>query len=184
MSIAERNTMNVDEFLGWLRVRDGRWELIEGEVIGKTPERPAHTQTKLEAVEAMKGAIRRAGAPYHVMYDTGIVRTSSDTAFEPDALVYRGPRLSPEALEVSQPVIVIEVLSDATAARDHGLKLSGYFSVPSVAHYLILDPARRAVTHHERGEDGAIKARILTEGPLRLDPPGLAFFVEELFSPA
>ena len=175
--------MTVDEFLGWVGGRDGRWELLDGEVIGKTPERPAHTQTKLETVDALKGAIRRAGAPYHVMRDTGIVRTSSSTAFEPDALVYRGPRLPPEAIEVPEPVIVIEVLSDATAALDHGLKLGGYFSVPSVAHYLILDPERRAVTHHARGMGGAIEKRILTEGPLQLDPPGLAFFVEELFAP-
>ncbi len=175
--------MTVDEFLGWAAGRDGRWELLDGEVIEKTPERPAHTHTKLAAVEALKGAIRRAGAPYHVMRDTGIVRVSSSAAFEPDALVYPGPRLPAEALEVLEPVIVIEVLSDVTAARDHGLKLAGYFSVPSVAHYLILDPERRSAMHHERGEGGAIETRILTEGPVRLDPPGLALFVEEFFAP-
>ena len=117
------------------------------------------------------------------MHDGGTVRISSSTAFEPDALVYRGPRLPREVFEVPEPVIVIEVLSEATAARDHGLKLSGYFSAPSVAHYLILDPERRTVVHHQRGKDGAIETRTLTDGPLRLDPPGLAIFVEQLFAP-
>ena len=175
--------MTVDEYLDWAEGREGRWELLDGELLEKTPERPAHTETKLAAVEALKGAIRRSGAPYHVVHDGGTVRISSSTAFEPDALVYRGPRLPREVFEVPEPVIVIEVLSDRTAERDHGLKLSSYFSTPSVAHYLILDPERRAVVHHERGKDVSIETRTLTDGPLRLDPPGLAIFVEQLFAP-
>ncbi len=175
--------MTVDEYLHWAEGREGRWELLDGELIEKTPERPAHSETKLAAVEALKGAIRRDGAPYHVVHDGGTVRISSSTAFEPDALVYRGPRLPREVFEVPEPVIVIEVLSETTAGRDLGVKLSGYFSAPSVAHYLVLDPERRAVIHHERGQRGAIETRTLTEGPLRLDPPGLAIFVEQLFAP-
>ncbi len=78
---------------------------------------------------------------------------------------------------------MVEVLSEATAGRDQGPKLIGYFSVPSVAHYLVLDPERRAAAHHWRGDSGRIETRTLSDGPLRLDPPGLAFFVEELFAP-
>ena len=73
------------------------------------------------------------------------------TAFEPDALVYCGPRLPAHSIEVSEPVVVVEVLSEGTAARDHGVKLAGYFSLPSVAHYLILDADDRMAIHHKRG---------------------------------
>ena len=58
------------------------------------------------------------------------------------------------------------------AADDHELKPDGYFSLPSVEHYLIVDPDRRVVIHHKRGTD-AIETRILREGLLRLEPPGL-----------
>jgi Uma2 family endonuclease len=175
--------MTVDEFLHWIEGREGRWELFEGELVEKRPERPAHTDTKREVASALKSAIRNLGAPCHVTKDGAIVRISADSAFEPDAVVYCSPRVPREAVEVPEPVIVVEVLSEATAARDQGPKLSGYFSVPSVAHYLILDPVARSVAHHWRGEDGRIESRILTDGPLRLDPPGVAFFVEELFAP-
>ena len=106
------------------------------------------------------------------MHDGGTVRISSSTAFEPDALVYRGPRLPREVFEVPEPVIVIEVLSEATAERDHGLKLSGYFSTPSVAHYLILDPERRTVVHHERGKDGASRRGPSPTAPCGSTRPG------------
>ena len=81
-------------------------------------------------------------------------------------------------------MIVVEVLSEGTAARDHGVKLIGYFSLPSVAHYLILDPERRTAVHHRRGQGDLIETRILTAGPLRLDPPGLELTVDELFAAA
>jgi Uma2 family endonuclease len=175
--------MTVDEFLGWAEGREGRCELQDGELIERKPQRPAHTQAKLEAVEALRGAIRRAGAPCHAMPDGLFVRVSARTAFEPDALVYCGPRLAPDAQEAPDPVIVVEVLSYGTASRDHGVKRAGYFSVPAIAHYLILDPEGRTVIHHRRGESGDVETQVLTDGPLRLEPPGLALFVEELFPP-
>ena len=176
--------MTVDEFLRWTEEREGRWELDGGELVEKTPERPLHTETQHEAVSALKDAIRNLGAPCHVASDGAIVRIAPGTAWEPDALVYCSPRVAREAVEIREPVIVVEVLSEETAARDQGPKRAGYFAVPSVAHYLVLDPERRAVVHHWRGADGRIETRSLTDGPLRLDPPGLAFFVEELFPPA
>ena len=68
----------------------------------------------------------------------------------------RRRRLAHAILLVS-PVIVVEVLSANTAAIDHGRKLSGYFSPPSVEHYLILAPELRVVIHHKRGSGDAIR---------------------------
>jgi len=175
--------MTVDEFLGWAQGRDGRWELEDGQLLEKTQKRPAHAETVAEARQALKNAIRRSGLPCHVAPDGAIVRVGPATAFEPDVLVYCGPRSPVEALEIPDATVVVEVLSRSTADRDHGVKLSGYFSMPSVLHYLILDPERRAVIHHRRGNKGAIESTELTEGPLHLDPPGLALFAEECFAP-
>ena len=85
------------------------------------------------------------------------VRISTRTAFEPDALVVC-PVPPGDAVEISNPVIVVEVLSPSTAADDHGIKLDGYFSLPSVAHYLIIDPDRRMMIHHKRGADALERA--------------------------
>ena len=61
-------------------------------------------------------------------------------------------------------------------------KLVGYFQVPSIVHYLIVDPDDRLVIHHARGGGDAITTRILSAGsPLKLDPPGLEMAVAELF---
>ena len=110
------------------------------------------------------------------------MRVHDDRAFVPDALVVCPPP-PPDVVEIDNPLIVVEVLSPSTAALDHGVKLEGYFSLPSVAHYLILDPDRRVVIHHKRSQ-GFIETRILRDGALRLQPPGLELQVEALFGAA
>jgi len=83
---------------------------------------------------------------------------------------------------VPDPVIVVEVQSPSTRSADAGLKLARYFSLASVAHYLMIDPVKRLVIHHRRGADGLIVSRIATDSTLDLTPPGLTLPVAELFA--
>jgi Uma2 family endonuclease len=183
MSTVANPQLTVDEFLAWAEGRDGRWELQDGELVAMAPERVAHLETKAEAFVALRSAVRSANAPCHAVPDGATVRIAAGTAFEPDALVYCGPRLPPDATEIPEPLIVVEVLSKGTAARDQGVKLAGYFSLPSVTHYLVLDPDNRMVFHHKRGQGDIIETRILRNGQLRLDPPGLEIAVLDMFAP-
>ena len=164
--------MTVDEFLPWAEGKEGRWELHDGVPVMMSPERLAHVRTKARAARALDDALRLAGLPCEAIADGLTVKVDSGATYEPDASVVCGPRRSDETIVVTDPIIVVEVLSPSTAAVDHGRKLSGYFSLPSVQHYLILDPERRVAIHHKRGASEAIETRVLTDGVARLDPPG------------
>ena len=105
-----------------------------------------------------------------------------DDAYEPDALVYGGPKLPPWALEVPNPIILVEVLSPSTRHIDASAKLGGYFRLPSVAHYLIVDPLRPLILHHARAAGSeTILTHIVTEGTITLDPPGITLAVAEIY---
>jgi len=86
-----------------------------------------------------------------------------------------------ETEAITGPIIVVEVLSPSTAAIEHGRKLSGYFSLDGVERYLILDPERRAVIHHKRGQGDTIETRVLSDGVAPLEPPGFEAAVSALF---
>ena len=180
MADAAQTDLDVDSFLRWAQGREGRWELRDGQPLMMAPERAVHALTKFAAQAALKGAIERARLPCRMFPDGMTVRIGPRTAFEPDAQVVCPSPSDLNTMEIPNPVIVVEVLSPSTAADDHGLKLDGYFSLPSVQHYLILDPDRRVMIHHKRRTD-AIETRILREGGLRLDPPGLAAEVGAFF---
>lgn len=84
-------------------------------------------------------------------------------------------------MEVPRPVIVVEVLSPSTQRIDLAQKLEGYFRLPSVAHYLMVDPARPSVIHHARGEGNTILTKIVADGRIVLDPPGLELALSEIY---
>jgi Uma2 family endonuclease len=77
--------------------------------------------------------------------------------------------------------MVFEVLSPGNAMTDLRDKLQGYFRVVSLQHYLIVDPDKALVIHHARGEADAVATRIVSEGALRLEPPGITLAVRDLF---
>jgi Uma2 family endonuclease len=184
--------MTVDEFLSWAEGREGRWELHDGvpvmissaEPLTMSPERAAHIRTQFSAAKALDGAVATAGLPCEVFTDGLAIRIDARTTYEPDASVVCGPRRSDETVAIDNPIIVVEVLSPSTAAVDHGRKLSGYFSLPSVQHHLILDPERRVAIHHKRGVGDTIETCVLTDRAARLDPPGFEVAVEALFPQA
>ena len=182
MSTAARELMSADEFLARATEREGKWELEEGVLVCMSPERLGHGRTIHAFVNALNSAILRAGRLCEAVPDSVGVRISARTAYQPDALIYCGPRLPFDTLEISDPVVVVEVLSPSSASRDQSVKLAGYFSLPSVMHYLVLAPDARMVVHHKRGQGDVIETRILRDGPLRLDPPGLEVEAGELFA--
>ncbi len=180
----KQKRMTVDEFIPWAMAQPrGRYELLDGEVVMMSPERVGHVRAKVSAYLALAEAVKRAGLECEALSDGVTVRINERTAYEPDALVYCGPRLPSDVVEVANPMIAVEVSSPRTSQIDTGAKFVGYFSLPSVRHYLIIDAEKRAVIHHARGEDGQIVSASHTEGTLILDPPGIEISVIELLPP-
>ena len=183
--------MTADEFLDWaetLPKETGRFELWDGEVIVKRApagqqqsERACHWDAKFAISVALREAVKKSNLPYFAVPEGAGLRMANDCVFEPDAMVYCGLRVPPEALHIPNPIIVVEVLSPSTASFDHGLKLQEYFKLGTVEHYVIIDPVGHLVIHHTRGTDDALVTRIVPGPTLRLDPPGLDVDLTELF---
>lgn len=175
--------MTAGAFLQWAMAQpEGvRHELENGEVIAMAPERARHAVTKGATFRALADAIAKAGRPCQVFPDGMAVRIDAATVYEPDAAVRCGDPLDGDALVYDDPVIVVEVLSPSTAMRDESYKLIGYFRLPSVQHYLLVNPESGSVVHHARQRDGTILTRILSGGDLVLDPPGIQVPVAGLF---
>ena len=181
MTVLPKHKMTVDEYLAWAEDQEGRFELYAGTVYAMTPERAEHAKAKFAVQTALAAGIERAQLPCHMLPDGMTVRIDGETAHEPDALVYCGPELSASAIEVPNPIIVVEVLSPTTRHIDAAIKLTGYFRVASVQHYLIVDLGRRTLIHHRRDQGDAIATRLVGQGVLRLDPPGIELTVANIF---
>ena len=173
MTALPSHKLTVDEFLAWAEGRPGRYELYCGTVYAMAPERAGHARVKFAVQTQLAAAIKSAGLDCHMLPDGMTVRITKDIAHEPDALVHCGPEAASSAVEIPNPVIVVEVLSPSTRHIDASAKLVGYFQLPSVRHYLIVDPEGRPTLHHWRRPDGTILTCIVPSGLIKLDPPGI-----------
>ena len=174
--------LTADAFVAWAAAQpQGRYELASGEIVAMAPERIAHTRAKYRAMFALERAIAAGALGCEAIGDGVSVRIDERTVYEPDALVRCGAPAPGEAMVVDDPVIVVEVISPSSRGVDTGAKLAAYFRLPSVRHYLIVNVEARAVVHHRRGESGGIDTRILAEGSLTLDPPGIEVEIDRLF---
>jgi Uma2 family endonuclease len=176
--------MSREEYRRWAEAQPrGRFERVGGEVVAMAPERAAHLRVKARAWQALDRAVRAAGVPCEALPDGATVEVDDHTDYEPDAVVNCGAPMADDAVAAPNPVVVVEVLSPSTRSVDTGAKLTDYFRVPSIRHYLVVRADRHAVTHHRRrDDDGGIETRLIAEGRITLDPPGLSILVEELYA--
>jgi Uma2 family endonuclease len=173
--------MTVTEFLDWAMAQPrGRYELVQGEVVAMAPERAEHNVIKLEVALALKAAVKRAGLPCTVFTDGMTVVIDDEHSRKPDAAVQCGVAFNRKTTILEAPLIVVEITSPSSERDDTGEKLVEYFTVPSIHHYLIVNPVKKVVIHHARTRSGDISTRITSAGEIDLTPPGMTVPVAEL----
>ncbi len=174
--------LTVNKFLVWSKDQPGRYELHNGNVVAMSPERLGHVEIKSNVHQALRNGIKSAGLPSFAVADGIAVHVSETKWYQPDALVYCGERADRSVTKIDNPMIVVEVASPSTAGIDTQDKLLGYLALPSIHHYLIIEPDGLPLLHHHRQSADTFLTCIVGGGSLRLDPPGIEIDVSELFN--
>ncbi len=179
MSAVPQTRFSSAEFLAWCETLEGgRFELENGAVIAMSPETNRHGLVKKRVLDALTEAVAGLDGDCTVFPDGAGIVIDETTVREPDASIQCGP-VDLDSLVLDNPVIVVEVLSPSSIRRDSIAKVDEYFRVPSIAHYLVVDPYNRIVIHHAR-TGSAIERAVHDAGTLSLSPPGIRVPVEAL----
>jgi Uma2 family endonuclease len=164
---------------------DGRrYEILDGELAVS----PAPTSRHQLACENLGHALsiwvraRKLGRIWRAPIDLILAPT---TVVQPDLLYVSNARraiVSERGLE-SAPDLVIEILSDSTAARDRGVKMQIYarYGVP---HYWILDTKDRLLETYVRGNATYERTALYRDGDVIGPdlPEGFTMPVVEIWS--
>jgi Uma2 family endonuclease len=178
--------MSVAEFLAWRAdlSDDGRYELVGGQSIRlMSPTNLRHAQIQLNAGQALRRAIDVSGLRCRV-YDAGpgvAVGMEGEECRIPDVVVTCADVIDESGYLVPEPVIVVEVASRSTRLADVNDKVEFYSRIASIQHYLVIEQEQRRVVYHGRGLGGGLEPRILRQGDIDLDPPGLALALVDLY---
>lgn len=122
---------------------EGRWELIEGIPYAMSPApTPRHQWIMVNIVSELRAAIKKSKCKHCKVYDFIDVKIEEDTILQPDASIVCKP-IHKKFLDFP-PVLVVEILSEATALKDRISKFSIYENF-GIKYYLIVDPEKESV---------------------------------------
>jgi Uma2 family endonuclease len=130
--------MNVAEFLRWDDGTDTRYELIHGVPVAMAPPASAHGMLCMRPGGAIEAALRTR-RPCRVQSEAGIARPDrADTCYVADLAVTCAPHQRGEQL-VTNPILVVEILSPGTERHDRHTKVPAYRQIGSILEIVLLD---------------------------------------------
>lgn len=134
--------LSAADFLAWDATQTTRHEFVRGEVFAMAGAGERHVTVALNVAIALRQHL--AGTPCRTFITDMKLRVdAADAFFYPDVMVTCSPRDAEQSHVKSEPVLVVEVLSPATAAFDRGDKFAAYRGLPSLKEVLLVDPDLR-----------------------------------------
>jgi Uma2 family endonuclease len=136
-----------------------RHELHNGEIFAMAGGSVAHNHISANVLSLLRVAL--AETPCSAFGSDMRLLTPAGLLTYPDVMVICGGiQLVPgREDEVTNPVLLVEVLSDATRNYDRGEKFGFYKSIPTFREYLVIEQKDPWVEHHIRGEGGSWSSR-------------------------
>jgi Uma2 family endonuclease len=135
---------------------DVRYEMYDGEVFAMAGGSPNHGEISLNAAIALRSRAKPKGCK---TYGPDVYVRPEDgnhSAMSPDAYVRCGPPLPDGQRFVTDPIVIVEVLSPSTMAFDRGAKLQRYFNITSVQHVIHLYQDEYRAEMWTRPPEGAV----------------------------
>jgi Uma2 family endonuclease len=153
---AERQRMTVSEYLAFELVAPAKHEYAAGEVFAMAGASPRHNAIVANLVMLLGQGL--LGGPCRVFpSDLKIYVPALDVFTYPDVSVVCGELAFYDHTTdvITNPSMLIEVLSDSTERYDRGDKALGYRQMPSVSHHLLVPQLRPRLELYSRQPDGS-----------------------------
>lgn len=195
MEAKARTHLTEDKYLALEAQADEKHEFLNGEMIalsarGKASgpagggSSPAHNAICMNIGSELRSLIKASGRPRRVMSSGQRVRIDHTGLYAyPDITVVCGPALtaaeSPNTL--TNPLLLVEVLSGETEAYDRGEKFAHYRRLPSLQSYLLVAQNTRQIEHFQRLPSDQWLLTVIEEGELPIPCLEGALSVDEVY---
>jgi Uma2 family endonuclease len=179
-----RYKLTYAEYLAREAVSTEKHEFINGEAYAMAGGTLEHSALASSAMVALGAAL--AGRPCRAYNSDARVRVlSTDASFYPDLSVVCGKvetaPADPHA--ISNPLVLVEVLSDSTEANDRGAKAAHYRRIESLREYVLVSQSERRVEVQRRNERGIWELHFFGEGErIELTSLGVSMPVDALYA--
>lgn len=188
-AVSIKHKVTLDEYLAFEREAEVKHILWDGEIFemwAMAGASPAHNTIATNLLGALFNACRR-GPCRAFNSDQKVWVPRKVGVVYPDATVVCG-RLSLRSGTtdvVTNPLLVVEVLSPGTESFDRAEKFAGYRSIETLRHYVMVSSREVQVEQYLRMDDGTWTLRVLGPGDtLSFEGPDLTLAVDDLYERA
>ena len=150
---AEKECYTEDEYFEFERTSFGRWEYVKGEIRAMSGGTADHNTISSNLVGTLRAALLPKGC--RVFGSDMKVHTRADVNTLPDVSVVCGPLGFHRGRKdiITNPVLVVEVLSDSTEGYDQGEKFRYYQTIPTLTDYPLVAQDEARVQLYTRHDD-------------------------------
>ena len=141
---ATAEPITTDAFLNWESKQPTRHEFVDGEIFAMVGVTRQHATVAGNLFTALKQHLK--GTPCRVyMADMKVKLQTANAFFYPDVFVTCSEQDHQAELFMSEPRLIVEVLSESTEAYDRGDKFEKYRQLASFQEYVLINPIKRKV---------------------------------------
>lgn len=177
--------MTPEAFLVWERAEPERHFFVKGEVFAMAGGSPRHSALAARVIGQLSRAL--AGKPCDVHTSDLRLAIADDQFVYADAVVVCRPIAlrAGSSDVVTNPSVVVEVLSRGTEAYDRGDKQAAYLSLASLKNLVLVSQREARVEVYSRQSSGGFHFQVYgAEGTAELDGVGVTLAVAELYAGA
>jgi Uma2 family endonuclease len=156
MSVQTKPRYTLEEYFELELASEERYEYFNGEVFCMSGVSPNHAQIESRLITTLNNELRGRGCRVYPANIRIKVPAAPPYRYPDLAVVCEKPNYEKiggiDAL--TNPILLVEVLSPSTEAYDRGDKFTYYKSIPSFREYLLVAQHRPHITHYVRQEVG------------------------------
>ena len=165
---AHRIRYTYTEYLALEASSNVKHEFLDGQIYAMAGGTPEHAARAAAVIGLLFPSLRGSGCR---AYDADLrVRTPTGLATYPDVTLVCGPaeRDRHDEQSVTNPMVIVEVLSRSTEDYDRGDKFEHYKSLPSLQQYVLVSHRDRSIEVWTREHGGSWMSTIAREGGVAL----------------
>ncbi len=168
----EKDFYTEEEYLAWEETAVEKSEYVDGQIRAMSGGSEPHASIPVNIGAELRTALRGRGCR---VLSSDMKVWAAGVYYYPDLSVVCGPSTyrGGNKHTITNPVLVVEVLSPSTESKDRGEKFIRYQQIETLRSYLLVSQTEPRVELFERGENGHWDYTMVAGTDSTIDVPSL-----------
>jgi Uma2 family endonuclease len=142
----------VEEYIRYELRSQVRSEFINGQLFEMVGEKDINNEIAGTLYILFSTLLKTLGYSIY-NHDVKVKVTGENKYYYPDVFITKEAKLESNQYIKSEPVLIVEVVSETSQVNDYVDKYIDYTKIPSLQYYLIVEPETFLITCYKRGEN-------------------------------